>query len=316
VRQERDVVPGSPGWPSAARALARRVLDAVAEDAGKTRPPLATYRVQLHRGFTFDDAVRVLPYLSALGITDLYTSPYLKAAAGSNHGYDVLDHQLINPELGGAEGHGRLARALRAQGLGHLLDVVPNHMGIGAGNPLWMDLLENGPSATSARFFDVDWHPLKPELENKVLVPVLGEHYGAALESGQLQLRFAGGAFELAYFDKIFPVNPRSYPLVLAPRLEELEKKLGPSPQLDELKSILTALGNLPVRTEQDKARVEERRREKEVIKRRLLNLCDQSPPVREHVLQNLKFANGTPGEARSFDLLDKLLDEQSYVFL
>jgi len=313
LRQERDVVPGTPGFAAGARALARRLLDVVAADAAQVKMPLATYRVQLHKGFTFEDAARVLPYLEKLGITDLYTSPYLKAAPGSNHGYDVLDHQELNAELGGAAGHAKLAAAIKKTALGHLLDVVPNHMGVGAGNPLWMDLLENGPSAAAARFFDVDWHPLKPEMENKVLLPVLGDRYGAALEGGQIQLKFFAGAFEIHYFDKIFPVNPRSYPLVIAHRLDELEKKLAGDVALDELKSILTALVNLPLRTEEDKTRREERRREKEVIKRRLSQLCDSSPAVRAHLLENVRFANGKPGDPHSFDLLDKLLSAQAY---
>ncbi len=307
-------MPGSPGWLPGARALARRLLDEVAAEAVQMRLPLATYRVQLHKGFTFDQALAELPYLAELGITDLYTSPYMKAAQGSNHGYDVLDHQLINPEIGGAEGHARLAEGLRKAGLGHVLDVVPNHMGVGAGNPLWLDLLENGPSANSARFFDVDWHPLKPELENQVLLPVLGDRYGAVLENGQLQIRFAAGSFELAYFDRTFPLNPRSYPIVLNQRLDELEKKLpAGDAALDDFKSILTALQNLPPRTEQDRVRIEERRREKEVIKRRLSQLCEESEIVRAHVEANVKLANGTPGDPHSFDLLDKVLAAQAY---
>ena len=142
------------------REEARRLLDEVAAELEGARRPLATYRVQLHKGFNFDDAAAITPYLADLGISDFYTSPYLKAAPGSMHGYDVLDHQLINPELGGDEGHSRFIAAVQAQGLGHVLDIVPNHMGISSGNALWRDVLENGPSAQAARFFDAEWHPV------------------------------------------------------------------------------------------------------------------------------------------------------------
>src|SRR5207237_10124696 len=126
--------------------------------------------------------------LVALGITDLYTRPILRAAPGSMPGYDVLDYGSINPGLGGDEGYGRLARALHDAGLGHVLDIVPNHMGVGSGNALWLDLLENGPSAQGAKFFDIEWHPVKEELAGKVLVPVLGDRYGAVRERGGVQL--------------------------------------------------------------------------------------------------------------------------------
>src|SRR5207253_1263632 len=121
---------------------------------------------------------------------------------------------------------------------GYVLDIVPNHMGLSSGNALWLDLLENGPSAQSARYFDVDWRPTKEELADKVLVPVLGDRYGAVLERGELRLELVEGAFRVRYFDQIFPVNPRSYGHILAWRLLELEKEIGPGEALDELKSI------------------------------------------------------------------------------
>src|SRR5438067_5905239 len=193
----------------------------------------------------------------------------MRAAAGSNHGYDVLDHQQLNPELGTAEDHAAMCAAARDKSLGHVLDIVPNHMGIGSGNSLWMDLLENGPSARAARFFDVEWHPVKEELADKILVPVLGDRYGAVLERGELQLKLVNGAFQVHYYDHVFPVSPRSYGQVLSHRLEELEKKMpAGDPSLDELKSIVTAVSHLPTRHEQDPEKRDERRREKEVIKR------------------------------------------------
>ncbi len=295
------------------REEARRLLVEVAAGLAAARRPLATYRVQLHQAFNFDDAAAIADYLADLGISDFYTSPYLRAAPGSMHGYDVLDHQQLNPELGGAEGHQRFIAAVQAHGLGHLLDIVPNHMGIGSGNALWRDVLENGPSAQAARFFDVEWHPVKEELADKVLVPVLGDRYGAVLERGELKLVLLNGAFEIHYFDNVFPVNPRSYVQILSYRMEELERQLNGDLGLDDLKSIITALQNMPTRNEVDAARMEERRREKEVAKRRVAHHCEKNPAILAHLEENVRLFNGTPGKPRSFDLLDKLLAAQAY---
>ena len=295
------------------REEARRLLDQLAAEFESARRPLATYRVQLHKGFNFDDAAAVTDYLADLGVSDFYTSPYLKAAPGSMHGYDVLDHQQLNPELGGAEGHERFIAAVQARGLGHLLDIVPNHMGISAGNTLWRDVLENGPSAQAARFFDIEWHPVKEELADKVLVPILGDRYGAVLERGELKLVLANGAFEIHYFDNVFPVNPRSYVQILGYRIEELERTLAGDIALDDLKSIITALQNMPMRKEVDAGRMEERRREKEVAKRRVAHHCEKSPAILAHLEENVRLFNGTPGKPRSFDLLDRLLAAQAY---
>jgi (1->4)-alpha-D-glucan 1-alpha-D-glucosylmutase len=303
MRVQREIV----------REQARRLLDEVAAELAAARQPVATYRIQLRKEFTFDAAASIVRYLADLGITDLYTSPILQAAPGSVHGYDVIDHGSINVELGGAEGYDRLSDALHEVGLGHVLDIVPNHMGLGSGNALWLDLLENGPSAQAAKFFDVEWHPVKEELADKVLVPVLGDRYGAVLERGEIQLELHEGAFRVRYYDHLFPVNPRSYGQILGHRIEELEKKLGRSEALDELKSILFVLEHMPSRHEKDPARLEERRREKEVVKRRVATLCAASAAVRRHLEENVRIFNGTAGKPRSFDLLDKLLDAQAY---
>src|SRR5438128_6971341 len=303
MRVEREMV----------REQARRLLDEVAAELAAARQPLATYRVQLHRGFAFDAAAAISRYLADLGVTDLYTSPILQAAPGSMHGYDVVDHGTLNTELGGAEAYSRMAGALKEAALGHVLDIVPNHMGLGSGNSLWIDLLENGPSSQAARFFDVEWRPVKEELADKVLVPILGDRYGAVLERGELKLELHDGSFRVRYFDHLFPVNPRSYGQILGHRIEELEKKLGPSEALDELKSILFELEHMPSRHEQNPVRQEERRREKEVVKRRVATLCASSATVRRHLEENVRVFNGSPGKPRSFDLLDKLLNAQAY---
>ena len=308
MRQEREL------GPATADDRARRLLDEVAAELAAVPQPLATYRLQLHKGFRFRDAADLAPYLAELGLSDIYTSPVMKAAPGSMHGYDVQDHQQINPELGTAEDLAAMSAAAHEHGLGYVLDIVPNHMGIGSANTLWLDLLENGPSARAARFFDVEWHPVKEELADKVLLPVLGDRYGAVLERGELKLQLVNGAFQVRYYDHVFPVSPRSYGQVLAWRLDELQKKLPEGdPSIDELKSIVTGVSNLPSRHEQDPEKREERRREKEIVKRRVAALCATDPRIRGHLEENVSIFNGKPGEPRSFDLLDRLLAAQVY---
>jgi (1->4)-alpha-D-glucan 1-alpha-D-glucosylmutase len=174
-----------------------------------TLPLRATYRVQLHAAFTFDDAVAVVPYLARLGISHLYASPVLQAREGSTHGYDVIDHASVNRELGGEEGFLRLTDALRAAGMGLVLDIVPNHMAIGgARNAWWWDVLENGPSSAYAGYFDVEWDPPEQRMRNVVLLPVLGDHYGSVLARGELQLAWDGAWFVIAHGDARYPVAP------------------------------------------------------------------------------------------------------------
>jgi len=279
-----------------------------------TRRPASTYRVQLTKDFGFERAAAIVPYLHALGVTDLYLSPILEAVPGSTHGYDTVDHGQISLELGGEAGYAMLCEALARHGLGQIVDFVPNHMGVGPLNAWWMEVLENGPSSRYAYFFDVDWRPVKAELENKVLIPVLGDQYGVVMEKGELRLERQGGTFYVRYWDHRFPVAPRSVPQVLSHRLEELRDALGPEePSVWELESICTSLQKLAPRSETDAQKVAERAREKEVAKRRLLGLCEASPAVREHIDGNVALFNGRPGEPRSFDLLDHLLDSQAY---
>jgi (1->4)-alpha-D-glucan 1-alpha-D-glucosylmutase len=279
------------------------------------RIPCATYRLQFHSGFGFRDAAAILPYLRDLGVTDIYASPYLKARTGSTHGYDIVAHDGLNPEVGTAEEYEAFTRLLRELGMGQVLDIVPNHMCVEGGENLWwQDLLENGPSAVHARTFDIDWHPVKKELENKVLIPVLGDQYGNVLENGELVLAFADGAFSLHYHEHRFPIIPKTYVHILGHRLESLERQLGSdSLPFQELLSIMTALQHLPFYTETDPERVAERYREKEVVKRRLQRLYEECQAVAVHLNENLHLFNGRPGEPASFDLLDRLLAEQVY---
>ncbi len=276
------------------------------------RIPTATYRLQFSRDFTFQDALAIVPYLRDLGISDVYASPILKSRPGS-HGYDVTDHTQLNPELGTEEDFNRLAEALRAHGMGLILDTVPNHMGIGADNPWWMDVLENGPSSVYANTFDIQWQPIKPELENRVLIPILGDQYGNILEDGQFKLVFEQGAFVITYHEHRLPVAPRTYSQILTLPLEQLTAQLGvDNEHVIELQSILTALSYLPPRTETAPERLAERAREKEVIKRRLDALYQASAEFRAALDTALATINGTPGDPRSFDRLDALIEAQA----
>jgi (1->4)-alpha-D-glucan 1-alpha-D-glucosylmutase len=293
------------------------LLDRVAAHlAGRQRFPEATYRVQFHAGFTFRDAQALVPYFHALGITHLYASPYLKARPGSQHGYDIVDHQSLNPDIGTEEEYNAWVNELHAHGMGQILDVVPNHMGIvGNENAWWNDVLENGPASSYANFFDIDWYSsFKPELREKVLLPVLGENYGQVLDAQQLRLLFKDGAFFISYFEHRFPVSPDTYDRILEHDLAEVEQALGPEalPFL-EYQSIVTGIKHLPRRNERDTVRVAERLREKEVIKRRLATLAADVPAVQAFLARNVEHFNGRAGEPRSFDLLDALLNDQAY---
>jgi (1->4)-alpha-D-glucan 1-alpha-D-glucosylmutase len=278
--------------------------------------PSATYRLQFNHRFTFADARRVIPYLDRLGVSDVYASPYLMAQPGSMHGYDICDHSRLNPEVGSDEDYAAFAGMLRDRRLGQVLDFVPNHMGIDPDtNPWWRDVLENGQSSAFARFFDIDWDPVKPELKGKVLLPLLGDQYGLVLERGELQLRFEAGALRLDYFEHHLPVNPRSAVRVFEHGAVELARDLGgeENGDLREFLSIMTALKHLPGIDETDPERVTERRREKEVARERLARLVEANEPVRNQVARSVATFNGQPGDAATFDLLHALLEEQPY---
>ena len=277
------------------------------------RIPVSTYRLQFNRQFTFQQAREIVPYLNELGVTDCYASPYFQARPESLHGYDITDHNKLNEAIGSREDYDAWIAELHAHEMGQLLDFVPNHMGIGESrNQWWMDVLENGLSSKYAPYFDIDWQPLKPELHGKVLLPILGDQYGRVLERGELQVRYDDGSFCLGYYEHQFPIAPGTYRYILDLALKNLEK-FKDEEFYAELQSILTALDYLPRRTETDPERIAERTREKEIIKRRLARRCQEAPQVHEAIDSALKQLNGTKGEPRSFDLLDQLLNDQSY---
>jgi (1->4)-alpha-D-glucan 1-alpha-D-glucosylmutase len=279
--------------------------------------PLSTYRLQFNRSFTFSQAADLVPYLAELGITHCYASPYLRSRPGSMHGYDIIDHHHLDPEIGTPEDYERFVEALHQHGMGQILDVVPNHMGIlSADNAWWLEVLENGEASTYAEFFDIDWYPLKDELQGKVLVPVLGDQYGTVLDRGELKLTFDAekGEFSIFYFQHRFPVNPREYPRILGFGPEILQQQLGADNEsLLELQSLISAFNHLPGREEVASEKRAERLRDKEIHKRRLAALCARSREVTQFIDGNVEKINGTPGDNSSFDTLHELIKAQAY---
>ena len=279
--------------------------------------PRATYRLQLNRDFTFTHAEAVVPYLSTLGVSHCYVSPLLKARPGSMHGYDIVDHNSLNPDIGTPEAFDRFVRVLHEHDMGLILDIVPNHMGVmGSDNAWWLDVLENGEASVYAGYFDIDWRPLKEELHGKVLVPVLHDHYGAVLESGELKLVFTPtrGEFDISYREHRFPIDPKEYTRVLQQCGTRASELLGEqNPELIEFQSLITAIGHLPGRQEANSDRIAERNRDKEIHKRRLSELCARSPEIAAGILRVVDSINGTPADPASFEQLHELIKAQAF---
>jgi len=278
--------------------------------ASQARIPRATYRLQFHKDFDFDAATAIVPYLAELGVSHVYCSPIHRARTGSTHGYDVVAHDEINPELGGAPAFARFCHALGAHGMGQLLDLVPNHMGVlGGDNAWWNDVLENGPASQYARHFDIDWHPLNPQLQGKVLLPVLGNHYGDVLMAGELAVTFdaVSGSFALRYFEHQFPLAPETYATLLQPALQQIT-----DPDLaDALASLAAAVGNLPPREASDDATRHARARDKELLKARLGRLVARNDEVVLAIAAAVADINVEPTR----DRLHRLIEAQAYRF-
>ena len=263
-------------------------------------PPCSTYRVQFHQGFRFVDGRELAPYLSDLGITDLYSSPRYKARRGSSHGYDIASPLRVNSELGTEEDFDEMAAKLRHYGMGLLLDTVPNHMAASHENPWWMDVLENGQSSAYAGYFDIDWRPAAVKAsflqENRVLLPILGDLYGNVLENRQLTLKIEDTGIHVRYFDTRLPLDPKSYAAIL--------ERCGDCGGLDGL---LRDLERLPARDDPQSERIVERRRQKERVKERLWQAYRDRPEVKRAVDDALQAVSD------STDDLDRLLAGQAY---
>lgn len=263
------------------------------------RIPQSTYRLQLNARFKFDDAAAVAEYLQELGVTHVYCSPYLQAAPGSMHGYDVVDHERVNEELGGEKGHRKFCEKLSELGMGQVLDIVPNHMAIGPENRCWWDVLENGPSSRYATWFDVDWNSAEVKLKNKILIPVLGDQYGKVLAAGQIRIEQECATFRVRYMDHVFPQSPRSVAMLLHRCADRLRD--------DTLGFIADSLARLPVPGSTDPAMVHESHRDKTVIYALLARACRERADISRAIGETAAAINS------DIDALDEVLNGQNY---
>ena len=270
------------------------------------RVPVSTYRVQMHKDFNFAHAEAIAGYLKRLGIGDFYSSPIFEARPNSMHGYDVTRHDRINPELGGNEGFASFSAELQRQDLGLLLDIVPNHMGVGNDSIWWQDVLENGHASRYSEYFDIDWKPLKPALRNKLLLPILGNQYGTELESKHIQVSIEDGRPLIHYYDHTMPVAPRTVHLIF----DQANGGAHPIPQ--SFQDLLQEIDQLPPHeTTNDELREKRRAQLAELLPRlRDALRSDEMQPVIQPVLAAI---NGIEGDPHSFDRLHLLLDAQPY---
>jgi glycogen operon protein len=295
---EPAALAASVGAMAATRELAEDTLrESLRQRLKSAFVPVSTYRLQLHKGFTFKDAEQAAAYLASLGVDALYLSPIFKAVPGSTHGYDCVDPGLLNPELGSWGDYESLCKALDARGLRQIIDIVPNHMGItGDHNGFWMDVLAHGQSSVYAQVFDIDWDPVKPEIKDKVLLPVLGDHYGRVLEAQQIRLEAANGRFFAVCNGARYPIAPRTWPMILEHGMAELERQASPS----DLRAYRRAIaGAMDGRAEHAAVR--------------LAAAMEHSPTVRRFVESRVELLNGRQGQPESFDALDRLLSQQNY---
>ncbi|HEV2275964.1 MAG TPA: malto-oligosyltrehalose synthase [Acidobacteriaceae bacterium] len=270
------------------------------------RAPISTYRVQMHARFTFANARAILGYLKKLGIGDLYSSPIFEARPGSTHGYDVTRHDRLNPELGGNEDFESLSAALQKQGMGLLLDIVPNHMGVGNDSIWWQDVLENGHASVYSEYFDIDWHPLKPGMQNKLLLPILGNQYGIELESKHLQVVMKDGRPLIEYYGHTMPLAPRSLPILFP------EQDDGANQVPSSFRELLNRLPQIPPHETSDEHLREQRRAQLDSLLPQL-ERAFRSPEMQPAIRNALQAINGIEGDPHSFDRLHSLLEAQPY---
>ncbi len=263
------------------------------------RVPHSTYRLQLHENFGFEQAAAIAPYLKKLGVTHVYSSPYLQAAPHSMHGYDVVDHRKVNEELGGTEAHAKFCKQLSELGLGQVLDIVPNHMSLGQQNRYWWDVLENGTNSRYAGFFDIDWHSSEERLRDKVLVPILGDQYGRVLRDGGVKIQRQGSAFVIEASSQCLPISPSTLPLILS--------KAADRAGSDTLRFLSASFGRLPSAEEWDRWKLNARDRDKRVLQGLLERLCAEEGATCKQIDHVIEEMNSDP------DALDELLSQQSY---
>src|SRR4030043_195294 len=270
--------------------------------------PTATYRLQFNPAFGFQAAQPVISYLADLGISDLYASPIFKAVKGSTHGYDVVDPNQLNPELGGLSDLEGLAAELKAHNMGWIQDIVPNHMAIDSDNRLLMDILENGSSSRYFQFFDVDWDYPAASLNKRILAPFLSRFYGECLEDGEIALQYGPDGFKAAYFNLALPLRVESY-LNLFNNLSQLKKKLAEDdPDFIKLLGILYVLKSLSSSDEP-----EERNNQIKFIQHTMWEAYNSNAVIKAFIDENVRTFNGEKEKGGSFNFLDDLLSQQVF---
>lgn len=271
--------------------------------------PRVTYRLLFNKNFTFKHAIKFVPYFHALGISHCYSSPLLAAKPGSLHGYDVIDPHRINPEIGTLEEFEQFVKILHQHEMGLILDIVPHHMYIGdAGNIWWQDILENGSASIYAKYFDIDWHPLKAIFDNKVYLPLLLDYYDLALKKGEIRVDYESGRLmiRLPYIN--LPTDPKSWIMILDEILSETEKKMAEKHEgLIELQQIITSLKDLSTTAEDDITKNKKRYEQIQYIKNSLSHFFIHHGDILTMLIEQLKVLNQSPS------LLDKFLNAQSY---
>ena len=277
-----------------------------------TIPIRATYRLQLSAAFTLDDARAIVPYLSRLGISHIYASPVLRSRPGSTHGYNVVDPTRLDPELGSDASWDALISTLRAHGMGLVLDIVPNHMGVGADNPFWDDLFANGPASRYASWFDIDWNAPARGLKGRVLIPILGAELDEVIAKGELEITLESGRYRVKYFDQSFPLDPATIPALLELAIAAMPAG-AKGDNATELASIRDALAALPSRVTARRALINARQKSAPEILRRLESLAGRSPAVHQALDDATRtLVAGDDGHAR----LRALLDSQVYALV
>ncbi|MCD8488598.1 MAG: malto-oligosyltrehalose synthase [Desertifilum sp.] len=273
------------------------------------RIPASTYRIQFNAAFHFDSAKAVIAYLKELGVSDLYASPIFKAREGSTHGYDVVDPNQINPELGSSEAFAGLIQEIQKYNLGWLQDIVPNHMAFDSQNQMLMDVLEQGAASEYIDYFDIAWNQPFEEIKGRILAPILGNYYAQCLENGDLQLSYDQTGLKVNYHSLTLPIRIESYLSFLTENLDKLEQTLGyQHPDYIKFLGLLYILKNIPPQTQP-----QDRRNQVLFAKRLFWELYEQIPEVQSFVQANLKVFNGEVDKPESFNLLEKLLAEQYY---
>jgi (1->4)-alpha-D-glucan 1-alpha-D-glucosylmutase len=273
------------------------------------RIPIATYRIQFNPDFGFDAANRIVSYLEELGISDLYASPIFKARVGSMHGYDVVDSNQLNPELGSGEDFDLLVEELHQREMGWVQDIVPNHMAYDSQNKSLMDILEYGEDSEYFNFFEINWEHPYEDTRGRVLTPLLGDFYGNCLENGELKLSYNEDGLSVNYYGFKLPIKVDSYGEFISHNLEQLSQKLGKrNPDVIKLLGVLYIIKSIPTETSR-----QQRRDQALFVKGLLWELYRDNPEIKKFIDNNIDYFNGKPGKPESFNPLDHLLQNQNF---